>query len=249
MSGTPESGHAKNVVAFENLINFCSSYGIGYNPPKDSLKLSALESLLAEVNASLKEHKVAKANFDNAASVRKLAFHPLKKLAAMVVTALAASGAPQEKVNDTKAINKRLRGKKSKAIMQPLIVVEGGPASEPVRTVSVSQQIFDTLIEYFEQLIEAVAAEPLYLPSEDNLKVAALKALLNDLRTKNTEVINTFAVSSSARIVRDKVMYAHDVGMVDTSAAVKVYVRAVFGGSSPEYKQLIRLRFTYRSGV
>jgi len=248
MSGTPESGHAKNVANFEDLISFCTSYGDTYNPTKESLKLSALTGLLATVNTSLQAHKVAKTNFDNATNARKLAFHPLKQLTTRVVNALSATDTIRQTVDDAKSINKKIRGKRSKAVIQP-VIVEGGPAPAPVRTISVSQQSFDKLIDHFSQLIQTVSAEPLYMPNEANLTVAALKALLLDLKAKNTGVMHTYIATSNARIARDRAMYAHDTGMVDTSVSVKTYVKSVFGSSSPEYKQLSALRFTYRSGV
>jgi hypothetical protein len=37
-----ETGHAKNVATFEDLISFCTGYGATYNPSKAALKLPAL---------------------------------------------------------------------------------------------------------------------------------------------------------------------------------------------------------------
>lgn len=42
MPSTTETGHAKNVATFEDLITFCTGYGTPYNPSKAALKIAAL---------------------------------------------------------------------------------------------------------------------------------------------------------------------------------------------------------------
>jgi len=45
MASTSETGHAKNVSNFDDLISFVTGYGTAYNPSKASIKLTALQSL------------------------------------------------------------------------------------------------------------------------------------------------------------------------------------------------------------
>ena len=40
MASTSETGHAKNVANFEDLISFVTGYGATYNPTKVPLKLA-----------------------------------------------------------------------------------------------------------------------------------------------------------------------------------------------------------------
>jgi hypothetical protein len=42
MASTSETGHAKNVANFQDLISFVTSYGATYNPSKNGLKLPQL---------------------------------------------------------------------------------------------------------------------------------------------------------------------------------------------------------------
>jgi hypothetical protein len=42
MPSTSETGHAKNVTHFEQLISFCTGYGGVYNPSKVTLTLPEL---------------------------------------------------------------------------------------------------------------------------------------------------------------------------------------------------------------
>jgi hypothetical protein len=42
MPSHSETGHAKNVANFQDLISFCKGYGIIYNPSKEVLKVVKL---------------------------------------------------------------------------------------------------------------------------------------------------------------------------------------------------------------
>ena len=55
MASTSETGHAKNVANFQDLISFVVGYGATYNPTKDALKLPQLNALLTTSQTSLAE--------------------------------------------------------------------------------------------------------------------------------------------------------------------------------------------------
>jgi hypothetical protein len=93
MASTIETGHAKNVATFEDLISFLTGYGATYNPTKAALKLPALTTQLTAASATLQAVKVAKTANDNATNARELAFKPLKPLATKIMNALAATDA------------------------------------------------------------------------------------------------------------------------------------------------------------
>jgi len=57
MTSTSETGHAKNVANFEDLISFCTGYGTAYNPTKNSIKIAAMNTLLASARNSLQTVK------------------------------------------------------------------------------------------------------------------------------------------------------------------------------------------------
>jgi hypothetical protein len=48
MASTSETGHAKNVANFEDLISFVTGYGATYNPTKVPIKLASLTTLLQQ---------------------------------------------------------------------------------------------------------------------------------------------------------------------------------------------------------
>ena len=241
MASIYETGHAKNVATFEDLISFCTGYGVTYNPSKVALKLPALNTQLTAANAALQAVKTAKTALDNATNARELAFKPLKPLATKIVSALAATEATAQTVDDVKSVNMKIQGRRAKTIAKPADGVE------PPKTVSTSQQSYDRLIDHFTQMIATLTAEPKYLPNENELKLVALNTLLTDLKAKNTGVITATTGSSNARIARDKALYAEITGLIDTALAVKLYVKSLFGASSPQYKQVSGLKFTNRT--
>ena len=66
-----DSGHAKNVANFENLISFCTGYGATYNPSKDALSLENFKLLHLQAATNLQKAAVAKTSFVNATKYKK----------------------------------------------------------------------------------------------------------------------------------------------------------------------------------
>jgi hypothetical protein len=243
MASTTETGHAKNVATFEDLISYCTGYGATYNPSKAALKIPALTTQFTGANAALQAVKVAKTAFDNTTNAREIAFKPMKTLSTKIVSALAATEASKQTLDDVKSINLKIQGRRAKAVKK-----SDAEGAEPVNTASTSQQSYDKMIDHFTQLIATLTAEPKYLPNENELKLTALNTMLTDLKAKNTAVINATTAVSNARINRDRAIYAEEAGMIDTAQDVKMYVKSVFGASSPQYKQVSKLRFTKKTG-
>lgn len=72
---------------------------------------------------------------------------------------------------------------------------------------SSSQMGIDNRIENFSTFIKLLSSVPLYAPNEADLKITALTAVLNDLKAKNTAVVNAVVADENARIARHVVMY------------------------------------------
>ena len=102
------------------------------------------------------------------------------------------------------------------------------------------------LTENFASFVDLVSSVPSYTPNETELTTASLTAYLGELQTANTNVINAEVVYSNARISRNTILYAENTGLVDIALEVKKYVKAVFGATSPQYKQISGIKFTNR---
>ena len=242
MPSTIETGHAKNVATFEALIVSCAGFGPTYNPSKAILKLSALNPHLATAQATMEEVIDTKRNYEIATNAREIAMAPLKRFSTKIINALAATDVTSQTVDDARTILNKIHGKRAKKVEVPTEkeIAEG---AEIVRTVSTAQGSYDKLIDHFAQLIAVLAAEPNYLPNENELKVATLKTQLADMKAKSTAVLNARTAVNNARINRNTVLYAKKTGMVDVASDVRTYVKSVFGSTSAQYKQLTGLRF------
>ena len=251
MPSTSETGHAKNVANFEDLISFCNGYGATYNPSKEALTIAKLQDLQTNAKASLQQTKTTKTGFDNATNARQLAFKDLKTLATKVVNALAVSGATALAVADAKTINRKIQGAKANgsskapaAAIPPALGESEGAAPTPTdKTISTSQQSYDSLIDHFTKLIEAVFQDANYKPNETELQTATLQTKLDTLKTSNTNIVNTYTTWSNARIDRNTILYNPVTGLVQTALEVKKYVKSVFGAGSPQFKQVSGLEF------
>jgi len=84
---------------------------------------------------------------------------------------------------------------------------------------------------------------PQYNPNEEELKISTLTALHEDLKAKNTAVVETTTPLSNSRIARNEVMYKPLTGLVDIAFDSKVYIKSVFGLKSPQFKQVSKLSF------
>lgn len=244
MASTTETGHAKNVANFEDLISFCTGYGASYNPSKASIKLAALGTKRTDAVNALAAVNAALPAWTNAVNARDLVFSPLSKLITRVVNAVAASDVPKDVIADVKTIARKLQGKRASDKVPTVVDDPATPEDESQKSISASQMSFDSRIENMDKLIQLLSAQPGYIPNEADLTVAALTTVFTNMKTTNTDVVNAYTPLSNSRIDRNKVLYDETTGLVTVAGDVKAYVKSVFGGTSPQYKQVSKLKFT-----
>ena len=115
MASNSETGHAKNVANFENLIISISAFGTAYNPNKNSIKLPELQSLLAQSKVALNAVNIAHAAFSNAIAARETAFEPFSKLVTRINNALKASETTEHVDDSANTIVRKLQGRRASA--------------------------------------------------------------------------------------------------------------------------------------
>lgn len=239
-SSVSETGHAKIIANFEQLIAFCIGYGSVFNPTKNSLSITEMQNLHQTALNKLNAVKTQKTIFDNATNERRNAFANLKPLATKVFNAFAVSGVDVLAIQDAKSVNKKLQGTSNKKTE-----TEISASTVTSKTISTSQQSYDRLMDHFANLIQVVEQNPIYNPNETDLKVINLKSSLTSLQEKNTSLINSYSQYSNAMIDRNVILYNPLTGLVQTSKEVKQYIKSVFGGNSPQYKQVGGLEFKF----
>ena len=247
---THETGHAKNVAHFEELIGFCTGYGATYNPAKASIKLAALQTLLTSAKNTITAVNTNIPAFSNAISAREAAFEPLSKLATKIINALKASDTTEQVVGSAMTLIRKIQGRRAKPKTKPtpssIVVNANDPKAvapdEPIN-ISASQMSFDNRLDNLDKLIKLLSSVAAYAPNEAELKVTALTTFYNDLKTKNSTVLAAEVPISNARISRNDILYKATTGMTEIAADVKAYIKSLFGATSPQYRQVSGIVF------
>jgi len=177
MASISEIGHAKNVANFEDLISFCLGYGATYNPTLNAIKVANMNTLKTSATTSLTSAVTSFTAYKNATNSREIVFEPVKKLTTKIMAAIKACGATEQTINDALTINHKIQGKRAKAIVSESSAVSinaiPNPNDPPVevptdpKTISASQQSFDSMVEHMEKLINLLSSINAYIPNEN----------------------------------------------------------------------------------
>ncbi len=244
MSSTSEVGHAKNVANFEHLISFCTGFGPGYNPSNAAISIASLNTLLTDAKNALTEVTTKIVAYNNTVNHRIQTFSDLKKLSTRLVNALIATGASDETIANAKSVNKKIQGQRATPPTHST-PDPNNPQPAPA-TISASQQSYDQITEHFSKLVEILHTETNYTPNEIELNVATQTTLLQNMHTANTQVGDAYTAISIARIERNHTLYDDKTGLCPIALEVKNYIKSVAGASSPEYKQISKIKFVTR---
>ena len=243
MSSTYETGFIQNVANFETLISYITAFGTDYNPSKNRLTIPELQKILSEAKASLNAVNVAFSAHSNASAARESAFEPLSKLITRANNALKATDTTTQVDDSAKTLVRKLQGTRASAKLtdeeKKALEAEGKSTTQ----ISTSQMGFSDRLENFDKFITLLSSIPDYAPNEEDLKIASLSALLDSLKTKNSDALPTEVQLSHARIARNEIQDRPLTGLVDLAFDAKVYIKSVFGATSPQYKQISKLAF------
>lgn len=243
MAKISETGHAKNVANFGILITVVKGFKTAYNPSKSAITLPALTTLKTNANAVMADVNTKLGAYSTAVAAREGVFAPLSKLSTRILNSLRATDASKAIINTAEALVRKIQGKRAtpKKTAEELAALE--TEGTEVKQASSSQMSFDNRIENFDRLIQLLVTIPEYTPNEEELKTASLTTYHQSLQTTNAAAVDAENNLDNARIARNEVLYQPSVGLVDVAVAVKVYVKSVFGSTSPQYKQVSGLAF------
>ena len=238
-----ETGHAKNAANFSEMVSYVSAYGTAYNPTNPSISIPALQKLRVDARNVFAELNVLLATHGNAVAARDVAFTPLNRKVTRILNAMKAITTSSQVDDNAKTLARKIQGKRASAKKteeeKQALAAEG----KEIREISSSQTSFDSRLENLDKLIKLLSSLPLYNPNEEDLKVTSLVAFYDDLVNKNNDVVTALVALSNARITRNNILYNENDGMLSLVAAVKAYVKSIFGSTSPQYKQVSGLIF------
>jgi hypothetical protein len=243
MSKTSETGHAKNVANFEELITYVQSYNGEYNPSRGSIKVDALQSLLANGKQRMADFNIALSPYKIAAAERETAFEPLNKFTTRLVNSLKATDTSAQMDNTVKSIARKIKGERATPKKKVVAVQQGETADVSEKEISVAQTSYNNRLENFSKLFVQLQNIPEFRPNELELQPQAIKAFYDNMVEKNNTAILTTVALSNARIARNKVLYEPITGMLDIAFDTKVYIKSLYGARSPQYKQVGGIQF------
>ena len=243
MTSTSETGHAKNVAHFDELISSVLGYGKAYNPSKGSIKVEALQSVSAAAKSAIGGVNSLFPAYSNAVAAREAAFAPLSKLITRALNALKATDTTVQVDDSAKTFARKIQGKRATPKKTEAEKKAESEAGKEVVEISSSQMSYDSRLENYDKFIKTLSSVPQYAPNEEDLKVTTLIALYNDLKAKNMAVVNASTPLSNARISRNEVLYKANSGLVDLAIDTKTYIKSVFGTTSPQFKLVSKLEF------
>jgi hypothetical protein len=249
MASTTETGHARNVANFQNLVNAVANMGDAYKPTNDLIKLPALQKKLASSQAANSAVKDPLAQYNRVVSERAGLFQPLNGRTTQLLAIFQGTDALQQVKDFAKTTANKIRGSKGKAKQEaPPPPADEDPNAPPSEVKeegnhSVSQRSFVMQTDNFETFIGILAAEPSYKPAEENLQVATLQALLASMKAHNNSVDISFKALKKVRTVRNTEFYTAKTGLVDVALAVKNYTKGAFSTKDERYKGIKGLKF------
>jgi hypothetical protein len=244
MASSSETGHAKNVANFDEMIYDLHGYETDYNPSKLSIKIDALEILSVNAKKSVDGVNAAMPAYTNAVAARDVAFSPLSKLVTRILNALKATDTTKQVDESALTFARKIQGRRASAKKTTEEIKANAEAGKETVQISASQMSYDSRLDNLDKLIKFLSSIEVYAPNEADLKVEALTSLYTMLKQKNAAVLAAAVPLKNARITRNDILYKDLTGLVDIASDVKAYVKSVFGANSPQFRQISRLKFT-----
>jgi hypothetical protein len=232
---------------FRQLIDHVSA-DTNYKPANDDIKKPALEAQYTAALAATQDVPAKMAGYKAVINGRQSTYDDLDPVAMRSRNMLKASGADKSTLDNAETHVRKILGRRKPAKPKPAAAAgpDGtkAPATEPAAKHSASQLSFENRAGNLDAFIEVLAGVTDYKPNEADLKLSALRALSNDLKTKNNAVSTAFVPLSQARGARDQLLYGKEDSVASTAQLVKAYVSAAFGTRSQLYKEIKGLKFT-----
>ncbi len=111
-----ETGHARNVEHFSQMISFCQGYGGDYKPSNSAISVANLQAKLALSQAGIDGVTTSMAPWKTKVNERETAYEGIRKLVTRVVNSYAASGAQKNSIDDAKSFKRKIDGARAKAL-------------------------------------------------------------------------------------------------------------------------------------
>jgi hypothetical protein len=238
-----ETGQAVNANNFTRLKERVDVLGVTYSPPTTDISAANITAKDTRIHQVMSEFLGRSGPWTIAVTDRSTALKVVNPLVTKIVNEVMVCDVTDDYKSSVRSLGNEIRGIRA----TPKIKMEPGdpsmPSNKTIVQISASQQGFDNKLFNFEKMFELLKAQPKYTPTEPELMLAAIQAVIDNLKVKNQAVTVATPLLENARIARNKEMYdAVDGGNI-LASKVKRYFKAKFGGNSAEYHAVAKLKF------
>ena len=133
MASTSETGHARNVANFEQLLTYIAGYGTVYNPSKAALKLAAMQALATNAKNAVGVVNSSFPPYSNAVAAREIAFLPLSKLVSRVMSILKSTDTSTQVDDSAKTFARKIQGNQNPLLLYRKRIRNAGRNDHPER--------------------------------------------------------------------------------------------------------------------
>ncbi len=247
MASSTETGHAKNLANFKELITILKSFGTQYNPMLDTLQISSLETVAQKVEAVFDKLKEAETMAKQATATLQAEFKTLNTLTSQLMGLLISSGAKESSINEARSIQKRITGGNIKT---KKVDATSETPTEVKATRSNARLSYDSRLDDFAKFVMVLQNVAEYKPNEVAFKPATLQEKIQVMKKAIEDNDNGDIKRSQFANERNTLLYTEDTGITSLAQKAKEYVKAVFGGvKSTQYKALTKIKITLNTKV
>ncbi len=249
MASRSETGHGKNGANFNTLSILLKNMGEAYNPVKGSIQLKAVQAQSNATTTVLDRLRDTLAAGSKLTNERKAAFKALSPFLPRIVSAIRLADASRETVDDAMGFIAKLRGDRRDDTGDSPTDSQASNEETPGKNRhSVSQQSFDLKVEHYKNLLALIEKLPAYASNDPEISREGLQQRGRMLHDLNTLVKDADSLSMEDRLLRDKLLYMDETGVLATVTDIKNYLRTLTGGTkNPHYKAAVALKFKRRA--
>jgi hypothetical protein len=235
-----ESGHAKNVANFEQVIIILTALGMVYNPGQALILLAALQTKLIEAKAVL-------AAVDTAEAEKRLRVNDIQAEEAELGKFMVNIKRTVEvELNDpafTAEIQSIINRSRPKSRDTGLIDDPLTPEDESRTAHSMSQSSRDNQIAGLADIIALLRLRIDFKTNDAEYTLAAIEARFDALTAKNNAAKASNANLGNALDARDAVLYDEETGIIKLVKLIKNQLAVKPGRESTAYQQINALEF------
>jgi hypothetical protein len=243
MASNSETGHAVNVANFKLVIDTVKSFGTDYQPTNPKLLLVAITAKYTIANKAQETINNAEQQAKDPIAQREALFAPVGKLTTKSLNHFKSCEPLAATFDNAKSLADRVRAvSKSKP---DNTADASGTAPQPAadKSISTSHASYVMRADALDNYIKLLKGQSIYIPNEADISIAAFETIYTDIKAANDNIGNIILPVGNARIDRNEALYQPEEGLLKLAELIKLYVKGVYGATSPKTKLVTKIKF------